>query len=181
MIEIDTGAEYVAQEDPSYNPNRKSKLFFGLCDMRTATVVLNVINVVFTVIVALILIFMYALDHGPYRLQAISSATTTAIVVVAASALGLYSAMNWRLDGMAVATVAFAGILLFRIITFDILDSILMAVILYPHVVLTMEMRSGIMTPETFDDEEYVAEGGRDFVEMANQYMLSPTNSTVGA
>mmetsp|Transcript_25750 Transcript_25750/g.60372 ORF Transcript_25750/g.60372 Transcript_25750/m.60372 type:complete len:181 (-) Transcript_25750:123-665(-) len=178
MPEIDTGAEYVAQEDPFHNPNRKSKLFFGLCDMRTSTVALNVINVIFTVIVAIILTFMYAFDHGPYRLQAISGVVCTAIVVVSASALGLYSAMNWRMDGMTVSSVAFAAILLFRIIHLDILDTILTAIILYPHVVFTMEMKSGIMSPETFDDEEYVTEGGRDFVEMAQQYM-SPTNSTI--
>jgi hypothetical protein len=40
-----------------------------------------------------------------------------------------------------------------------------------------MEMRAGIMTPETFDEEEYVTEGGRDFVEMAHQY-ISPAHST---
>ena len=179
MPEVDTGADYVAQEDPMYNPDRKSKLFFGLCDMRTATVALNVINIIFTVIVAFILIFMYAFDHGPYRSSAITGVAVTSIIVVATSSLGLYSAMNWKLNGMYVSTAAFLAILLYRIITLDFLDAIITGILLYPHVIFTMEMRSGIMSPETFEDEEFVAEGGRDFVEMAQTY-LSPTNSAAG-
>jgi len=161
-----------------YNPNRKSKLFFGLCDMRTATVTLNIINLIFTVIVAIILTFMYAFDNGPYRLQSILSVFFNAVVVCAVSGLGLYSAMTWRLDGMMVATGAFALILLTRIVHFDFVEVLVTGILLYPHIIFTTEMRSGIMTPETFEGEEFVTEGGRDFVEMAHQY-ISPLDSMV--
>jgi hypothetical protein len=166
------------QDGFSRNPNSKSKLFFGLCDMRTATVSLNIINIIFTVIVALILCFMYAFDNGPYRLQAVSAVLFGAIAVSCVSGLGLYSAMNWRLDGMYATTVAFVLILVVRILKIDIIDALVTGVLLYPHVIFTMEMRSGIMTPETFDGEEYVTEGGRDFVEMAHAY-ISPNDTMV--
>lgn len=166
-----------SQQDAfSRNPSSKSKLFFGLCDMRTATVSLNIINIIFTVIVALILCFMYAFDNGPYRLQAISSVLFGAIAVSCVSGLGLYSAMAWRLDGMHATTAAFALILVVRILKIDIIDALVTGLLLYPHVIFTMEMRSGIMSPETFDGEEYVTEGGRDFVEMAHTY-ISPNDT----
>ena len=163
-------------EDPMYNPNRKSKLFFGLCDMRTAVVALNIINIVFTVIVAIILTSMYAFDNGPYKNSAISSVVAWAVLVTAFSSLGLYSSMNWRLDGMYMTTVAFGVVLVMKIIHLAFVDILVTGFLLYPHIVLAMEMKAGIMTPETFEDEEFVAEGGRDLVEMAHQY-ISPTSS----
>jgi hypothetical protein len=164
------------QDSTMNNPNRKSQLFFGICDMRTATVALNIINIAFTVIVAIIMMSMYAFGSGFYRSQAISSVLFWAIIITVVSGIGLYSAMTWRLDGMYVSTAGFAIILLARIIKLDFIDLLVTAFLLYPHIVFTMEMRSGIMTPENFDEEEYVTEGGRDFVEMAHQY-ISPTFS----
>jgi hypothetical protein len=175
--EAPSSSNYVEQDvvyDAMHNPNRKSQLFFGLCDMRTATVALNIINVIFTVIVALILITMYAVDNGPYRINAVGSVIGWALLVSAISGLGLYSAMDWKLNGMYAATAAFGIILIVRICQFDFPDVVVTGFLLYPHVIFTMEMRSGIMTPETFDDEEFVTEGGRDFVEMANFY-ITPT------
>jgi len=81
---------------------------------------------------------------------------------------------------MVASTVALVAVLLVRILRFDLVDAAVGAVLLYPHVVFTSEMWSGVMTPETFAGEEFVAEGGRDFVEMANNY-VSPVNSFVSA
>mmetsp|Transcript_6196 Transcript_6196/g.15374 ORF Transcript_6196/g.15374 Transcript_6196/m.15374 type:complete len:183 (+) Transcript_6196:195-743(+) len=159
------------------NRNRRSKLFFGICDMRTATVVVNILNIIFTLVVGLIMTIMFAFENGPYKGNHILSIILEAVGVSAISALGLYSAMNWRLNGMIVSTVAFVAILAFHLIKFEWIDFLVTALILYPQIVFTMEMRSGVMSPETFETEEYVAEGGRDFVEMANHY-ISP-NSTM--
>ena len=185
MTNIETVAEsgttnYVQQDDGQAsaitNPNRKSKLFFNICDMRTATVALNIMNIVFTVVVALILSLMFAFDSGPYKMQTISNTLFGAILVTGVSGLGLYSAMNWRLDGIMVTVAAYGLILLWRIVKLEWVDALVTGLLLYPHIVFTMEMRSGVMTPETFDEEEFVAEGGRDFVEMAHGY-VSPQNS----
>eukprot|EP00531_Pseudo-nitzschia_arenysensis_P013540 CAMPEP_0116144450 /NCGR_PEP_ID=MMETSP0329-20121206/16012_1 /TAXON_ID=697910 /ORGANISM="Pseudo-nitzschia arenysensis, Strain B593" /LENGTH=185 /DNA_ID=CAMNT_0003639881 /DNA_START=66 /DNA_END=623 /DNA_ORIENTATION=+ len=178
MAELTTSYAEQQDDDPTFNPNRKSKLFFGLCDMRTAVVALDLINIVFTVIVAIILTTMYALDSGPYKSSAISSVLLSSAFVTVTSMVGLYSSMNWRFDGMIGTCVAFSLVLVLRIWHMDFIDVIVTAVLLYPHVVLTMEMHSGVMSPETFDDEEFVAEGGRDFVEMAHTY-ISPANTAV--
>ncbi len=178
MAEITTNYAQQNEDDPTFNPNRKSKLFFGLSDMRTAVVALNLINIVFTVIVGIILSTMYALDSGPYKSSAITSVLLSSAFVTATSMVGLYSSMNWRFDGMIATCVAFSLVLVLRIWHMDFIDVIVTGLLLYPHIVLTMEMHSGVMSPETFDDEEFVAEGGRDFVEMAHQY-ISPANTAV--
>lgn len=163
-------------DDPTFNANRRTKLFFGLCDMRTAVVALNILNVIFTIIVAIVLSTMYALDQGPYRTSAITGVFLGAVVVIGLSCLGLYSAMNWRLDGMYATTLGFLAVLIFRIVHVDIIDIIVTALLFYPHVVLTADMKTGTMSPETFDQEEFVTESGRDFVEMANGYIGSASS-----
>mmetsp|Transcript_9333 Transcript_9333/g.23215 ORF Transcript_9333/g.23215 Transcript_9333/m.23215 type:complete len:186 (+) Transcript_9333:98-655(+) len=180
MAEITTTYAQAGEDEPTFNPNRKSKLFFGLCDMRTAVVALNLINIVFTVIVGIILTTMYALDSGPYKSSAISTVLLSSAFVTLTSMVGLYSSMNWRFDGMIATCVAFALVLVLRIWHTDFVDVIVTGLLLYPHVVLTMEMHTGVMSPETFDDEEFVAEGGRDFVEMAHLY-ISPANTAVNS
>lgn len=185
MTDLESDAtDYVMQDGiqssptNSTNANRKSKLFFGICDMRTATVVLNILNIVFTLVVGIVLTVMFAIERGPYRLQHILNTLFGAICVSGISAVGLHSAMNWRLDGLMAATASFCVVLVVRLIKLEWIDVVITGLILYPHVVFVMEMRSGIMTPETFEDEEFVAEGGRDFVEMAHMY-VSPQNSMV--
>jgi hypothetical protein len=158
------------------NPNRRSQLFFQICDMRTATVALNLLNVIFTVMVALILSLMYIIQGGPFVWQNIGTVLSGGFISAGASALGLWSAMNWHIHGITVTTILFVLILIWRLIKLEWIDILITCLLLYPHVVLTMEMKSGILSSQTFSEEEYVAESGRDFVEMAHDY-ISPQNS----
>jgi hypothetical protein len=143
--------------------------------MRTATVALDVLNIGFTVVVVLVLSLMYLLQGGPFVFQNIMGAIGAGIVTASVSAVGLWASMNWQLKGLYAATAGFFSVLIWRLVHLDWVDIIVNALLLYPHFFLTMEMRAGIMTPETFDQEEYLTEGGRDFVEMAHQY-ISPKN-----
>ena len=158
------------------NPNRKSKLFLKMCDMRTATVALNLLNIIFTVMVAVILTSVYIFQGGPFVGQNVGTVLGGGFTSAGASALGLWSAMNWHIHGITAASVLFAVILIWRLIKLDWIDILITCLLLYPHVVLTMEMKSGILSPQTYSEEEYVAESGRDFVEMAQDY-ISPQNS----
>ena len=98
------------------NPNRKSKLFFKICDMRTATVALNLLNVIFTVTVALILALVYIVQGGPFVWQNIGTVLGGGFISAGASALGLWSAMNWHIHGITATTILFALILIWRLI-----------------------------------------------------------------
>eukprot|EP00536_Pseudo-nitzschia_multiseries_P009672 jgi/Psemu1/23950/gm1.23950_g len=162
--------DYVEQDGGQPNSNRRSQVFFNICDMRTATVIVNILNIVFTVIVTLIMAFMSAFEYGPYKIQHTLRTILGGVLVSLISFVALYSAMNWREDGMMASTAAYGLVLLVRLIKFEWIDVLVTALILYPHVIFTMEMRNGIMTPDTFENEEYVTETGRDFVEMAHTY-----------
>mmetsp|Transcript_41739 Transcript_41739/g.46587 ORF Transcript_41739/g.46587 Transcript_41739/m.46587 type:complete len:213 (+) Transcript_41739:198-836(+) len=157
---------------------RKSRLFLKLCDMRTAVVTLNILNIVFTVLVTCILATVFAIQAGPYGVQNILTVLGAGLITAGASAVGLWSAMNWKTNGVLAASVVFAIVFVWRCIKLEWIDILVTALLLYPHVVLTKEMKSGVLSPETYEVEEYVAEGGRDFVGMAHDY-ISPQNSMV--
>jgi len=157
---------------------RKSKLFFNICDMRTAVVALNVLNVVFTVLVTVILATVFAIQAGPYGIQNILTVLGAGLITAGASAVGLWSAMNWKTNGVLAASVVFALVFVWRCLHLEWIDIFVTALLLYPHIVLTQEMKAGVLSPETYAVEEYVAEGGRDFVGMAHDY-ISPQNSMV--
>lgn len=171
---------YVHEQEGSIttNPNRKSRLFFKLCDMRTATVVLNILNIVFTLAVGLVLVSMYAFERGPYKGHAIWSTLLGSLYVAGISSLGLVGAMKWNLQYVEASTAALAALFFFRFCRLDWFDAILAGFLVYANGSLAMDMRSGALTPETFAEEEYVHESGRDFVEMANHY-ISPVETMV--
>ena len=166
---------YVNTTDATTPQPRRSKLFFGVCDMRTATVALDVLNLGFTAVVVVVLTLVYLLQGGPFVGQNILAVLGSGVVTASLSGLGLYAAMHWRLKALYGATAGFLSVLVWRCIHLDWVDILVNALLLYPHAMLAMEMRSGVMTPETFENEEYLTEGGRDFVEMAHQY-ISPKN-----
>jgi hypothetical protein len=167
---------------PTPPHGRSSQLFFGICDMRTATVALDVLNLAFTLIVVLVLTCMFLLQSGAanggtlFVWQNILHAWCNGLVMATISLLGLYGAMNWNLSCMYVAVTGWLILLIWRLMQLDWIDIVVSALLLYPHARLTMEMRTGIMTPDTFEKEEYLTESGRDFVEMAHQY-ISPKNN----
>jgi hypothetical protein len=162
--------------DEQHLANRKSRLFFGICDMRTAAVALDVLNICFTAVVAVVLILMFVIQGGPFVMRNIFLVIGGGLLTAGVSGIGLLAAMNWHLVGMGLATVGFAALLVVRIIHLEYVDIVVTALLLFPHAMLTMEMQSGILTKETFEKEEYIVEGGREIVEMAHGY-ISPNVS----
>jgi hypothetical protein len=56
------------------------------------------------------------------------------------------------------------------------------AILLYSHIRLTILIQTGVLTVETFEVEEYVADSGREFVQIAHGYVVSsPVVSPTGA
>lgn len=162
--------------DEQHLAHRKSRLFFGICDMRTAAVALNILNICFTALVAAILTLMFLIQGGPFVMRNILYTIGGSVLTAGISGIGLAAAMNWHLIGMCVATVGFVALLAIRIIHLEYMDIVVTALLLYPHVMLTVEMKTGVLTKETFEKEEYIVESGRDFVEMAHGY-ISPDAS----
>lgn len=170
------GPDGIGREDHQV-ASRQSSLFFGICDMRTATVALDVLNVCFTGVVAIVLSLMFLVQGGPFVMSNIMGAVGGGLMTAGVSVIGLVAAMTWHLAGMYCASVGFVALLVYRIVNMDYVDIVVTALLLYPHVMLSVEMRSGILSKDTYDKEEYIVEAGRDFVEMAHGY-ISPDDST---
>lgn len=169
---------YHGHPDSHLRRHRSSQLFFGICDMRTAVVALDVLNIGFTILVVVALTIMYMIQGGPFVKSNIVNAFIAGAITVGISGIGCYGAMNFQLKALYIATIGFVLVLIWRIIHLDWIDILVNALLLYPHIILTMEMRNGIMTAETFEREEYLTETGQEFVEMAHGYLSSPKNKS---
>jgi hypothetical protein len=176
-----SSTNYHVQTDfsSSSSPSRRSQLFFGICDMRTACVALDVLNIGFTVIVVVVLTILFLVQGGPFVLANIVGTLISGIITAGISAVGLWGAMNWNMMALYAASIGFFFVFIWRAIHLDWVDIVVSLLLLYPHSMLSMEMRAGIMSPETFDREEYLTDSGRDFVEMAHNY-ISPKNENDG-
>jgi hypothetical protein len=168
-------AEETTGETPTLT-HGKSKLFLGICDMHTATVALDVLNIGFTSVMVILLTLIYLIEGGPFVIHNIMHTICGGLTSAGLSGIGLYSAIDWNLKGLYFVTGGFIVLLLFRLITLDWVDILLTSLLLYPHIMFVMEIRSGSMTEDTFPQEEYLSEAGQDFVEMAHNY-ISPNNS----
>jgi hypothetical protein len=166
-------ADYVeASSEGGHTTARKSMTFLGICDFRIATMFVNGLNLAMILVGVLV-----AAIRGPLFFKSIVGAFAIGLPGIALSSLGLYGANKFELWAMYLATAGF--------LVATILDGILMnwlgfavtLIVLIPHVILTFEMRNGIMTPETYINEEFLVPQGRDLVDKASSYM-TPQSST---
>jgi hypothetical protein len=162
------GGDYVQSESGPAS-QRKSHTFLGICDMRIGTYFVNVMNITLILIGILV-----AAIRGPLFWKSLWGSFGRGLPGLFLSSVGIYGAHSFELWAMYVATGGFIVAFIIDIILFDWAGLIITAIILYPHCYLTYEIRSGVMTKDTYATEEYVIEGGRDFVDKANAY-LSPT------
>jgi len=173
-------ATMMSPTSTTYNSRpRTSQLFMGVCDMRTAVVALDVLHIVYSLLVALILaIMLLCQGNSLFLFRNLLAILTGGLITASVSGLGLWSAMQWHTTGLWCATVLFGVIFVWRCLVLEWIDMMVTALLLYPHIVLLVEIRSGVLSETTFTQEEYILPGGRDFVDMAHDY-LSPQNSMV--
>ena len=171
-VDPENSAAYVeASSEAGPTVARKSKTFLGICDFRIATMFVNGLNLAMILVGVLV-----AAIRGPLFFKSIIGALAIGLPGIVLSGLGLYGAHKFELWAMYLACAGF--------LVATILDGILMnwlgfavtLIVLIPHVILTYEMRNGIMTPETYVQEEFLVPQGRELVDKASSYM-APTNS----
>lgn len=182
---MNSEADYYADNDNDNDvptpTQRRSRLFCGMCDFRTCTVVLNILHMVFVTFLALTMCLVYTLEGGPFVWRNLGATVGGAFLGIALSLSGLHAAMHWNLFGLYFVIVGFFIMALWHIWTRDWLDFVLVMVLLYSHILLAYEIRSGLLTVETFEEEEYVMEGGKEFVQIAHGYIVTTTTTTTPA
>ncbi|KAL3908029.1 MAG: hypothetical protein SGARI_003254 [Bacillariaceae sp.] len=156
---------YVRESDGSEQTTaRKSMTFFGVCDFRIATLFVNGLN--------LSMIFV-----GLFW-KALFGSFIVGLPGIILSALGIYGAKTFELWAMYLASAGFLVALILDGILMNWLGLVITAIVLVPHVILTFEIRNGIMTKETYENEEFLIPAASQLVDKTSSYMAPTTTSS---
>jgi len=110
--------------------------------------------------------------------KAMGSAFGAGLPSLLLSGVGLYGAKNFELWAMYLACAGFAVILLVDAIVWQWVGFVITGIVLFPHAVLTLEMKNGTITKENYDDMSYVSPEGMEFVNRAHAYIAPSPPST---
>lgn len=123
---------------------RRGKLFFKLCDMRVATVAVNVLNVVAISIGMLVHLIRY------FGFMPINVAIPAFIL----SGIAIFGAVNFELWAVAMAAVGFSVSLIVDLMWLNIFGIIMGCLVLYPTATMAHELYTGVMTKDTYATQE---------------------------
>jgi hypothetical protein len=154
----------------STTTQRKSMTLFGLCDFRIATIFVNGLNIAMILVSVLI-----AAIRSPLFFKSIVGTLILGLPGLVLSGLGLYGALLFELWAMSLATAGFLVAAILDGILMNWLGLAVTLIVLIPHVILTNEIRLGIITKDTYETEEFLIPQGRDFVDKAHSYMVPTT------
>jgi hypothetical protein len=133
---------YASQE----TAGRQGKLFFKLCDMRTATIAVASLNIVLVLIGTLIHLIRF---FGFIPISA-------AIPALVLSCIAIFGAVNFELWAVGMAAVGFAVSLVIDLWWLNIFGIVMGVLVLYPTAILAHELRTGIMSKATYNREEFI-------------------------
>ncbi len=155
------GGEYI-QEDAG----ETTFLCFGVCDMRIATFFVNAFNVTVIIFGALV---MGIRDHLFWK--SMGAALLAGLPGLVLSGVSIYGAKNFELWAMYLACVGFTVVIAMDAIFWEWVGFAVTAIVLFPHAVLTLEMRNGVITEENYADQQYVSPQGMELVNKAHSYI----------
>jgi hypothetical protein len=168
-VEAPTG-DYVDAGAPDLTTTtgaKKGHTFFGLCDMRMATFVVNGMNITMMLISIIV-----AAARGPMFWKSLGEAMVLALPGLVLSGLGLYGALKYELWAVILASAGFVVSFVVDAILMQWLVLPILAIVIYPHVVLGYEIKTGIMTEENYaTSEEFVIPEGKMMIEKAHSYL----------
>lgn len=134
---------------------RYASLFCGVCDMRVATVLLNAMHIIFTILLEVVDALSW--DHKDFHLLA--------VFAVVLSGLSIFGALNFNFLAMFLSTLGVLVLFFGYLFESHVFGLAMVATILYCQFVLTYEIHSGIMTREKYFEEEFINEEGRQALE----------------
>jgi hypothetical protein len=135
--------------------NRKGKVFFGLCDMRIATVLLNTVHIV----IALILVIVALFNDG---------AIVVPVTAIVLSSLSICAAMNFLFVVSCFCTFGMLVMLICYAFTLHLVSFALTGVILFAQSFFLHEMLTGVMSRANYANEEFITDEGRQTLEAAH-------------
>jgi hypothetical protein len=147
----------------------------GCCDVRRATIIVNIINLVMGLLGMILLATVSnaasTLDANDFdddqMKEAIAEmnaaemggsigwAMLLTVLRLGFNGLGIYGALYYIQWPVVASLAVFALEILFAMITFNFVGLIMFGFFAYPHVYLILEMRNGIMSEETYEIEKH--------------------------
>lgn len=71
------------------------------------------------------------------------------------NAMGIYGAVKYKVWAVGASLVGYIAQGIWALITFDVTTLVVSSLFAYPHVYLIMEMRNGIMSEDTYEQEKF--------------------------
>ncbi|KAG7365778.1 hypothetical protein IV203_028448 [Nitzschia inconspicua] len=136
-------------------------LFCWFCDMRIATILLNVLHMIFS-----LLLELFEMVHRFY----VSEPPLLCLMAIIFSGLGVVGALHFNLTAMFVSTLGLIGLLVLYLSEDHMIGLVLLATIFYCHIFFICEMKKGIMTPQNYDQHRYMDEMGEEVLQRAHSY-----------
>lgn len=138
-----------------------ASLFCGFCDMRIATILLNVMHMIFSTLLEL-----FEMTHRFY----VSEPPLLWFLALLFSGLGVLGAMRFNLTSIFCSTLGLICLFVLYLAEEHMIGMAMICVILYSHVVFICEMKKGIMTQQTYEEHQYMDEMGQEVLQKASSY-----------
>jgi hypothetical protein len=143
------------------SPTASATLFCWFCDMRIASVMLNMVHLIFST-----LLEVMEMTHS----FQVSEPPVMWVLAVIFSGLGVFGAIHFHWTAMFCSSLGLICLFVLYLSEEHIFGLILLGLILYCHVVFICEMKRGIMTKEHYADHQYMDEMGQEALQKAHSY-----------
>jgi hypothetical protein len=182
MSDVEEATDYVdggGEEDTSVKDtastasSRRPFTLFGICDMRIGCIFINSFNISMIIVGVLVTGIR---DNMFWK--SMGAAFAAGVPGLVLSSIGLYGAKTFELWAMYLATAGFIVALIMDAVLLSWVGFFVTAVVVFPHIVLTYEIREGVLTKNNYSQEEYLHDSGREFVDQAHAYIAPTTTGT---
>ena len=160
--------EDINAKEPS---GRRPFTLFGICDMRIGCIFINSFNISMIIVGCLV-----ASIRDNMFWKSIGATFAAGLPGLILSSMGLYGAKTFELWAMYLATGGFLVALIMDAVLLSWIGFFVTAIVVFPHIVLTYEIRNGVLTKDNYVEEEYLHDTGRELVDQAHAY-IAPTTS----
>jgi hypothetical protein len=150
--------------------NEPPTLCCNFCDMRIATVLLNVLHLGFSTLLEILYISTnnWMIDEPPML----------CLLAVVFSGLGVFGGLHFNLMAMYTSTVGLVMLFFMYLKEVHIFGLGLVCGCIFVHTIFIHELRQGVLTKDNYTEKEYIDETGRDVIQSARSFASDAADTT---
>mmetsp|Transcript_14651 Transcript_14651/g.23754 ORF Transcript_14651/g.23754 Transcript_14651/m.23754 type:complete len:229 (+) Transcript_14651:34-720(+) len=149
---------------PQYHGQQKRRhrlLFCGCLDTRAATVILNFIHILFSVLLEVL---------EWIRVRGIEEPPVLCLLAAINSGLAIFGAMNFSIVAIVISFLGHLFLFYLYFTETHVFGMVFLCLTMSAQVAFGRELRRGIMSKETYADVEYIMEEGREVIVSAHSF-----------